>query len=263
MSDPTAPHKEAGRHSGWPLSILAACAVLVIVVIVLGVKVGRLNTQVADGQKQLTDAKSAGAQAQTQLEQAKAATIDVRSQLDKANAQLTDAKSQLDQSRDAAARTQVLMDRAKVQLADLQAQLDKSKAQSADLLSQLNQSAAASARLLTQVDQDRIQAMDLQARLTKAESDIAELQPMLLKAGHMPVTASFEKLDGGRDFTLHINNLYPQPIRVDVAVGGADAKRSQSSIIGGSGTFDIRRLTAGDSVVIASEGYAQMALTVQ
>jgi hypothetical protein len=263
MSDQDAVHKEKWRPSASLVGIIAAAAVLAFVIIVLAVKVGRLNTQVADDQKALADAKSNSAQVQSQLDQANAASADLKAQLEKANTQLSDSKSQLDLARDSSARLQVQMDRAKVQQADLQSQLDKSKAQSADILAQLNQANAGSARMLTQLDQDKIQAMDLQSRLQKAESDIAELQPLLLKAGHMPVTASFEKLDGGRNFTLHINNLYPQPIRVDVAVAGADVKRSQSTIIGGSGTIDVKRLTAGESVVIASNGYAQMNLTVQ
>jgi len=263
MSDPAITPKENAWRSRPLIGILAACAVLAVVIIILGIKVGSLDNRVAADQKQLADAKAAATQAQTQLDQAKAATTDLQAQLDKANAQVTDAKAQLDLAREASARLQVVMDRAKVQLADLQSQLDKSKAQSADLLDQLGQATAGSAQMLTQLDQDKIQAMDLQSRLQKAESDIAQLQPLLLKAGHIPVTASFERFNGGRNFTLHINNLYPEPISVDVAVAGATVKRSQSGVIGGSGTFDVEKLTAGESVVIASSGYASMNLTVQ
>jgi uncharacterized membrane-anchored protein YhcB (DUF1043 family) len=263
MSDPKPPQKEKRKRPESLIGILAAFAVLAIVIILLGVKIGRLNTQVAADQKDLADSKSDAAQVQNQLNQATATSADLKTQLDKANGQLADAKAQTDLAKEASAQLQAQMDRAKAQMADLQSQLDKSKAQSADLVSQLNQANAGSAQMLTQLNQDKIQSMDLEARLRKAESDIAQLQPLLLKAGRIPVTASFEKLDGGRDFTLHINNLYTQPISVDVAVAGTDAKRSQSAIIGGSGTYDVEKLTAGESIVIASSGYAPMNLTVR
>jgi hypothetical protein len=263
MSDSKAPVKVKKRLSGVVIAILAAPVVLAIIIIALAIKVSHLNSQVADGQKQLADAKNEATQTQTQLAQATAKSTDLQSQLDKANDQLKDAKSQADQAKEATAGLQAQMDRSKVQMAELQSQLDKSKAQSADLVSQLNDATAGSSRMLTQIDQDRIQAMDLQERLHKAESDIAQLQPLLLKTGRLPVTASFEKSDGGRDFTLHISNLYPQPISVNVAVAGSDAHRSQSAVIGGSGSFDVEKLTAGESVVIASSGYPPMDLTVQ
>jgi uncharacterized membrane-anchored protein YhcB (DUF1043 family) len=263
MSDSKPAEKKKFELSGPLIGILAGCAVLAIVVIVLGVKVSGLKAQVADDQKQLTDSKSETTQAQAQLSQATATSADLKAQLDKANTQLADEKSQSEQAKEALAPLQAQVDRAKVQMADLQTQLDKSKAQSAELLGQLHQATAGSDQMLTQLNQDRIESMDLQSRLHKAESDIAQLQPLLLKAGRIPVTASFEKLDGGRKFTLHINNLYPQPISVDVAVAGTDLKQSHSAIIGGSGTFNVEKLTAGESVVIASNGYAPMNLTVQ
>jgi len=266
MSDP-APEQKKGKHA-LPRSIsfvafAATCVALAIVIIVFGIKISGLNKRVAADAEQLAEAKSSSTEVQTQLDQAKSASADLQIQLTKANGQLADFKSRLDLARDSSAQLQVLVDRAKVQTADLQAQLDKSKAQSADLQTQLAQANAGSAQMLTQIDQDRIQAMDLQSRLSKAESDIAQLQPLLLKSGHLPVTASFEKSDGGRAFTLHISNLYPQPLSVDVAVAGPDVKRSQSSVIGGSGTYSVDKLTAGENVVIASSGYAPMNLTVQ
>jgi septal ring factor EnvC (AmiA/AmiB activator) len=245
------------------IGILASFALLAILIIALGIKDSRLKGQVADDEKQLADAKKDDSQTQTQLAQANAKSADLQTQLNKANDQLKDAKSQVDQAKQATAGLQAQMDRATVQMADIQSQLDKSKAQSADLVNQLNDATAGSARMLTQIDQDRIQAMDLQDRLHKAESDIAQLQPLLLKTGRIPVTASFEKAAGGRNFTLHISNLYPEPLSVNVAVAGAETHRSQSAVIGGSGSFDVEKLTAGESVVIASSGYPPLDLTVQ
>jgi hypothetical protein len=116
--------------------------------------------------------------------------------------------------------------------------------------------------MLTEMDQAKIQALDLQARLHKAEADIAQLQPMLLKARHMPVTATFEKTHGDR-FTLHINNLDRQPLTVSVTVANAGKTRSQSNVIGAGATLNVEKLTAGDSVTVAGDGYDPLNLTVE
>ena len=79
----------------------------------------------------------------------------------------------------------------------------------------------------------------------------------------MPVTTSLEKVQGGRSFTLHINNLYLQPVSVDISITGADKARSQHSIIGSGATQNVEKLAAGESVSITSEGYDPVKLTVQ
>jgi hypothetical protein len=104
--------------------------------------------------------------------------------------------------------------------------------------------------------------MDLQARLQKAEADITQLQPLLLKARHMPVTTSLEKTHGGRRSTLHINNLYLQPVTVVITVSGPQT-RSQNNVIGGGATLSVEDLASGDNVVIASEGYDSVNVAVQ
>ena len=79
----------------------------------------------------------------------------------------------------------------------------------------------------------------------------------------MPVTTSFEKIHGGRSFTLHISNLYLQPLSVDISITGPEKTRSQSNVIGGGGTLAVEKLAAGENVVIASDGYDPVNLTVQ
>jgi len=263
MNEATARHEIKKTQARTFVVIVAACLVLAIVIIIHLVTVHHLRIQLADAQKQLADSKSAGAQAQSDLDKAKSQAADLQTQLEKTKAQLSDTKSLLDQSKQATAAVQAQLDKSKAQAADLQARLDKSTTQVADLQNQLNQSSAGSAQLLTQLDQAKIQTMDLQARLQKAEGDLSQLQPLLLKARHMPVTTSLEKGHGGRSFTLHINNLYMQPLSVDIAITGPDKTRTQSNVIGAGGTLLVDKLAAGESVVVASDGYDPVNLTVQ
>lgn len=263
MSDPSVPHHEKHRQPPPFLGTLVACVILVIVIIVFGIKVHRLNAQVDAAQKQATDSKSETAKVQSDLDKAKSQSEDLQAQLVKAKAQSADLQARLDQSKDAATQMQSQLEKDKTQSADLLAQLGKSKAQSADLENQLRQATAGSTQLLTQLDQAKIQTMDLQSRLQTAENDLSQLQPMLLKARHMPVTASVEKIHGGRSFTLHVNNLYVQPLSVNITITGSGKTRSQSNVIGTGATLDIEKLAAGDNVTIASEGYEAVKATAQ
>ncbi|HXQ80315.1 MAG TPA: hypothetical protein VN775_03320 [Opitutaceae bacterium] len=274
MNDATTPQQEKTRSPGSCYALLAGCLVLAIVIIVLGVKVHRLNAQAAqvpDLQAQVTQAKSDTALAQAELDKAKAASTLVQSQLDKAKSQQSDLQSQLVQSKAASTQMQSQLDKAKAQSTDLQSQLDKAKAQSADLQAQLSQAAAGSSQLLSQLDQEKSRSMDLQSRLQKAESEIAQAQPLILKARQMPVTTSLEKSHGGPfdlasargSFTLHIKNLHPQPVSVAITIAGPEKTRSQTNTIGVGATLNVDKLSAGEKVVIASEGYDPVALTVQ
>ena len=135
--------------------------------------------------------------------------------------------------------------------------------QAAEAASASADGAAKAQALAAQLDQAKIQSMDLQSRLQKAEGEIAELQPLLLKARHMPVTTSLEKVHGGRSFTLHINNLNVQPLSVNVSITGPDKARSQTNIIGASATLNVEKLAPGETVVIASDGFDPVTLTAE
>jgi|HubBroStandDraft_5_1064220.scaffolds.fasta_scaffold54008_2 septal ring factor EnvC (AmiA/AmiB activator) len=266
MSDAKTTQNEKVRRTGAfaLLGVFAACLILALLTLVLAVKVHRRDAQLADTQKQLEQAKSDSAKTKSELDKATSNAADLKAQLDKAKSQSADLQAQLDQAKPAAADLQSQLDKAKAQTADVQAQLDKSKAQSADLQNQLNQATAGSTQLLTQLDQSKIQTMDLQARLQKAEADVAQLQPMLLKTRHMPVTTSFEKEHWGHGITLHVNNLNQQPLTVAVTINSKGAPpRTQSNVIGAAATLNVDKLVAGDSVVVASDGYDPVNLTAQ
>jgi uncharacterized phage infection (PIP) family protein YhgE len=255
-----------GRKRTGAIALLATfvgCIVFGLLLITVGVKLSHRNAQVADSQKQLDQAKKDGASAQAGLEKARTTAADLQTQLTTARGHVTDMQSQLDLANSKTRDLQNQADRAKALTAEVQGQLDKSKAQSADLQNQLAQSAAGSQQLLTQLDQARIQAMDQDSKLQKAEADIAALQPMLLKARHMPVTTSFEAEHWGKGVTLHINNLNQQPLTVKITVNSHGAPRTQSNVIGAAATLNLKKLAPGDNVVVASDGYEALALTVQ
>jgi septal ring factor EnvC (AmiA/AmiB activator) len=263
MNDAKPQQPAKTRRSGSLLGTVAACVVLVVVLIVFGVKVRSLDAKLTDTQNQLAKAKTDAAQQQTELEKAKSDSTDLQTELNKAKTQQSDLQSQLDQSKDASDQLQTQLDKAKAQSVDLQAQVDKARAQSADLQTQVSQATAGSAQLLTQLDQAKIQSMDLQSRLQKAESDLAQLQPLLLKTRHMPVTTSFEKGHWSSSYTLHVNSLNPQPLTVNITITGSGGTRTQSNVIGVGGTLDVGKLAAADKVAIASDGYDPVAVIVQ
>jgi uncharacterized phage infection (PIP) family protein YhgE len=266
MSDAKTNQNEKNRRTGAfaLLGAFAACLLLAILTLVLVVKVHRRDAQLADTQKQLAESKSDDAKIKGELDKATSESADLKAQLEKAKSQSADLQAQLDQAKPAIADLQAQLDKSKAQTSDVQAQLDKSKAQSADLQNQLNQATAGSTQLLTQLDQSKIQMMDLQARLQKAEADLSQLQPMLLKTRHMPVTTSFEKGHWGRGITLHVNNLNQQPLGVDITINSKGSPpRTQTNVIGAAGTLSIDKLVAGDSVIVASDGYDPLNVTAQ
>ncbi len=261
MNQATVQHRQRKAQSGLFLALVGACLLLAIVFIVHVLKVHKLEHQLDDTQKQLTAAKADATQAHADLDKAKSQASDLQSQLDQAKAHSADLQAQLDQAKQGTGQLQAQLDKSKADTADLQTKLNNSKAQVADLQGQLNQANAGSAQMVSQLDQAKIQTMDLQARLQKAESDLSQLQPLLLRARHIPLTTSVEKTHGS--FTLHIKNLYLQPLSVDISITGPEKTRSQTNVIGGGGTLDVDKLNAGDNVVVASDGYDPVNLVVK
>jgi hypothetical protein len=275
MNAAPAPRQEKGRQAGLFLGTLAACIVLAIVIIVLGVKVQHLNAQLPENQTQLASARAELAQAQTDLAKARADNAQMaglKVQLEADKSQSADLQGQIDKAKGQRADLQSQVEKAKAEKAEsakLQAQLDQANARSADLQGQLTQAAAGSSQVAAQLDQAKSQVSDLQSRLQKAESDLAKLQPLLVKARHMPVTTSFDANTWGSSFgshsgfTLRINNLGPLPLTVDTTVTGSGTPRSQANVIDVGATLKVEKLAAGDNVVIASEGFDPVNLTVK
>jgi DNA repair exonuclease SbcCD ATPase subunit len=271
MNDATVPQQDKGKPAGSYIGFLAACLILAVVIIVLGVKVHSLNAQLSDTQAQVAAAKADAAQVQTDLGMAKAASVGLQAQLDKANASVADLGAQLDKAKTQRADLLSQLEKAKpyeAQAANLQAQLDKANAQAAAFQKQCNQATAGSFQLQAQLDQAKSQLSDLKSQLQKTESELAKLQPMVAKARQMPVTASFDRGTWGSitsqsSYRLRIHNLSPNQLKVDVTVTGLQKTRSFSYVMEADGTLNVDKLTAGEKVVIAGEGYDALTLTVQ
>jgi hypothetical protein len=260
MSTPARKHVGKGGLVGSAIGLIAVLIVLGALVLILGVKVRRLNGELADTQKQLTQSTAANAQLQDQLTKAKAATVLVQSQLDKETTLAGDLQSQVVQAKADTARVQSLADDQNAHVTDIESQLKKTKAQVSDLQNQISDDAAGSSAVL---EQAKAQDADLQAQIKKANDNVERLQSWFLKERHLPVTTRFEKVEGGRSFTLHVTNLYVKPLDVSIAIAGAVNTRTQKNSIEGSATLDVETLTAGESVVISSDGYNPVTLSVQ
>ena len=275
MNAPTTPRHETAMQRGSTVAVLAVCLGLALIIIVLSFKVHNLNTQVAQAaqtQKQVEPAaKPENTAAQADLDRAKASLAQLQAQLDTAAGQKADLQSKLDKAKAQSADLQSQLDKAKAGSADLQSQLEKSKAESADLQSQLGASKAQSADLQSQLGAAKAQSADLQSSLQKAESEIAGLQPLVHRARHMPVATSVEKAQGslfswagsGGSLTLHINNLFLDPLTVDIKISGPATTRELSTTLPGGAAVNVEKLTAGDKVVISSESYDPVTVTVQ
>jgi hypothetical protein len=260
MNNPARRQELKGRLNGSAYGTVALLVVLGAVVVVLGIRIGRQGRELADTKQQLTESQAATVQAQAELTKAKAATAQVQSQLEKANIQIADAQAQLGQEKDATKQMQSLVDEEKSQVTDAQSQLKSARAQVTDLQTQVNDDAAGSAALL---DQTKAQVGDLQAQVKKTQDSVDQLQSWFQANRHMPVTTSFEKVDGGRSFTLHVKNLYSRSLTVAIAVTGAVNTRSQDNSIDGGATLDVPKLTAGENVIISSSGFDPVTLSVQ
>ncbi|HEY1763618.1 MAG TPA: hypothetical protein VGF85_01765 [Opitutaceae bacterium] len=261
VNQATARHRERQAQSGLFLGLVGALVLLAVVFIVHVLKVHKLEHELSDAQKQLTQAQNDAKQTHADLDKARSQSSDLQSQLDQAKSHTADLQAQLDQAKQSTGQMSAQFDKSKADMADLQTKLNSSKAQAADLQTQVTQANSGAAQLVTQLDQSKIQNMDLQTRLQKAENDLNQLQPLLLRARHIPLTTSLEKHGGS--YTLRIKNLYLEPISVDVSISGPEKTRSQTNVIGGGEALAVDKLALGDTVVVSSDGYDPINLTVK
>lgn len=261
VNQATARHQQRQRQSGLFLALVGALLLLAVVFIVHALKVHKLEHELSDTQKQLTQAQNDAKQAHADLDKAQGHASDLQSQLDQAKSHAADLQAQLDQTKQSTGQMSAQLDKSKADYADLQTKLNSSKAQAADLQNQVTQANSGSAQLVTQLDQAKIQNMDLQTKLQKAENDLTQLQPLLLRARHIPLTTSLDKHGGS--YVLHVKNLYLEPISVDVSISGPEKTRSQTNVIGGGESLAIDKLALGDNVVVSSDGYDPINLTVK
>jgi len=224
------------------------------------------------------------------LQHQNTAFADLRTQLDRANSENTAVKAELANANTKSANLQTQLDQAQKQQADLQAQAKKTEELGANLQAELQK---AQADLKTQQENSQSQLADAQAQfasandkltglrkeLTTAKSQIDDLNSQLAKAKEaaappqpvaappaaraLPLTTEFKKSFFGGNFTLHLKNTGPDPLKLNIEVSGSDKTPSKSVTVKGGDTFKLDGLAAGAKVVVASEGFESVTLTAQ
>jgi septal ring factor EnvC (AmiA/AmiB activator) len=270
VSAPTPTHvatpneeREQREHANKSSGIRAACFILAVLAGILGFMLFQANSALSDTKTQLAQAKSDSAQAKADLGKATAQSADLQTQLGKANARSTDLQAQLRKSQGQLSDLQARLEKARSQQSDLQGQLDAAKTQTAGLQTRIGDADNRTAELRRELDSAKAQTADLQSQLARAKSDIARLQPIATKASAMPIATAFKKGFFSSGFTLHITNRNPDPLKVNVAIAGSTKTPPKSATIESGATYDVDDLPAGANVVITSDGYDPVNLTVR
>jgi septal ring factor EnvC (AmiA/AmiB activator) len=259
---PPAKEEDNGRAK-TPSGIRSACLILAIAALVLGFIAYQENSVLTDTKAQLAQANAETGKAKAELAKANAQSADLQAGLDKANARSNDFQTQLRTARSQGADLQAQLEKARSRQSDMQAQLDAARERSADLRARLNRADNGSSELRKELDASKAQTADLQAQLAKAQDDVAKLQPLASKARAMPVAATFKKAFWGGGFTLQVRNQNPAPLKVSIAVAGSEKTPPNSATIESGSTYEVENLTAGANVVITSDGYDPLNLTVR
>jgi len=260
-SEHTLPDEEHNNRPQTPFVIRATCIVLAILAIALAYRIHQQNALVSDTRVRLDQANAATDQVKADLAKSNAQSADLQLQLDRAKGLRADLQSQLTKAQGQQSDLQSQLEKART---DLRSQQDKALAQSAGLRAEINQANDGLSQLRRELDQAKGQNGDLMAQLARAQGDIAKLQPLAVKARFLPVSVTFEKPSfWSNEFTMHVRNMNPDPLKVNITIGGSRKAPSASATIEGDGTINIANLPAGAKVVIASEGYDPANLTVQ
>jgi septal ring factor EnvC (AmiA/AmiB activator) len=259
---PPPPPLEKGPRDKRPVGAIAIALVLAVVAAFLGVKVRQLSDANADLQGQQNGTKAEMATAQADLDKARAQASNLQLQITKDESQLSDLRSQAGQEKSRMADLQSQLDKANARSAESQSQLSQARTQSGALQARLYQTTDDSTRLRTELENAQSQNANLQSRLDKAEGDLAKMAPAAATAQPVPVTTTFKKAFLSSEITMQVKNLNPSPLAVSITITGKD-DRTQPATIDAGGTLNVEKLTAGDTVVIASFGFASVNATVR
>lgn len=267
VSTPTPSHvptpneeREQREHTNKSSGVRAVSFVFVVLAAILGFMLYQANSTLGDTKTQLAQAKSDATQARTDLSKANAQSADLKTQLSKANARSTDLQAQLKSSQGQQSDLQAQLEKAQSQQSGLQTQLNAAKARADRLQARIGEADSRASTLRKELDDAKAQTADLQSQLAKAQ---AKLQPLAAKASAMPIATSFKKGFFSSDFTLHITNRSPDPLKVSVAVAGSAKTPPKSATIESGATYDVDDLPAGTNVAITSGGYDPVNLTAR
>jgi septal ring factor EnvC (AmiA/AmiB activator) len=243
-----------------PTALRAAVLFLAAIVAALAYAAYHLDSVAAHGKEQLALADSKIGQAKADLGMANARSAELQLQIESIGSQTADLKAQLDKAQ---ARQSGLESQLQRALADLRSQADNARVRESDFQAVIKSSHDASSGLLKELEQAKSQAKDLEAQLAKTQGDLAKLQPLAIKARVPPLTTSFEKGFWDRGFTLHVKNLNPDPLSVNIKITGLGTAFARSATMEGGGSLNVENLAAGMRVAIESAGYDTMTVTVQ
>ena len=251
------------RRIGSSFGFLGTLILLAIVSMVLGTRVHYQKVALAEARAQLDQANYTATQAQADLGATKAQVSALQALIVNEQGQRSDLQSQLDQARAQSAGLGTQLSLEHTSRADLQAQLDKARAHSAGVEAQLERATSQASDYKGQLDEARTLAADSHAQLEKAQADLARVHPLVVQAGQLPLTTSFEKSFWDQGFTLHIGNPGPAALTLKITISGPNGTRAQAAAIESRASLSVPGLPPGEKVVIESEGFDPLSLTAR
>jgi hypothetical protein len=248
-------------HAGSPFAVRASLLILAAAAIVLAFVSYHEKSELADTRNQLNQATADATQARADADKNRTDATALQTQLTAATAHSTDLQKQLADSQNQGADVQAQLAKARAAQTDMRSQLETANTQLAGVKSELTRSNDAMADVRRQLDQANAHATDLQAQIDKAKSDAATPQAAAATAARaLPITAMFEKGFFSSKYTMHLTNQGTDPLAVNMTVNGGAV---HSETVKPGGTYDLKDLAAGASVVVSSDGFQTSNLTVK
>jgi hypothetical protein len=254
---------EAHKSSGSSFGLRAACLIFGLTSLVLAYIVYQENSTVSDTRTQLAQATDEGTQIKSDLDKANSKVSDMQSRLTAATAKSGDLEAQLAKAQGQNSDLQAQIGKANGQISGLKAQLVTAKDSLSEAQAQVSQANDGSALLLKQLDASKAQVADLQTQLAKTElHGDASASPAAAPLAAMPIAATFEKSFWSGDYTLHIRNTNTDPLVVTIAVASPKGPAPFTATIKGGSIYDVGKLASGANVVVTSNGFSPVNLTV-
>jgi hypothetical protein len=265
LSESPVHDNEHEDHKGSEASfgLRAACCILVLATLVLAYTVYQENSTVADTRTQLAQATDEGARTRADLDKANVKVADMQVQLTRAAGKSANLQAQLATAQSQNSDLQAQIGKARSQDSEMKAQLDSAKERLSEARAQVGLANDNSALLRKGLDAAKAQVADLQSQIARAQATAGSTStqaPAPLAA--MPVAATFEKALWTGEFTLHVRNTSPGPLNVAITVEGSRGQAPISATIKGGSTCDVKDLAQGTNVVLTSNGFSPVNLTV-
>jgi peptidoglycan hydrolase CwlO-like protein len=255
---------EDHMRSEASFGVRAACCVLGLATLVLAYMVYEENSTVADTGTQLAQATDQGLQTKADLDKANIRVADMQNQVTAATAKASDLQTQLAKAQGQNTDLQAQIAKANSQVSEMKTQVDSAKERLSEAQAKISLANDDSALLRKELDAAKAQVADFQSQDAKAQAtadSTATQAAAPLPA--MPVAAKFVKSSWTGGFTLHVKNTNSGPLIVTITVEGSQGRAPIPAIIEGGSTFDVKDLASGTNVVLTSNGFSPVNLTVR